>query len=273
MNKNHSRALTIKYNLYVTVHCLWRMLPHMLRHMFTEYPLLRVTILNLVPRAIRGLGPTIDPGTGCKMCKTLAHFPAWYHGKVAPGYHGIFSNMAVYSFLHSVCFSTVYAFRSRSSGERCSWCPSFSLRTLMVEAHGNSLGRFAASVNCFHGPCCSRIKRSRVTFPMLLAVFPFLFAQNISLPQQWFRRTFFRGFQLFARLTAFFSHVYPSTKLAKRSHEHYGRIVCIVCVSWSDDHFVCVQVGFLRMSRQQHNRIDQSQTMFYWTDCANHSAR
>ena len=34
--------------------------------------------------------PTNDPGAGCKMCKILAHFSAWYHGKVAPGHHGIF---------------------------------------------------------------------------------------------------------------------------------------------------------------------------------------
>ena len=61
--------------------------------------------------------------------------------------------------------------------------------------------------------------------------FSFPTAQNISLPQQSFRRTFFQCFQLFARLTAFSSHDYPSTKLVKRSHEHYGRIVCIVCVS------------------------------------------
>ena len=47
--------------------------------------------------------------TGCKMCKIFAHFPAWYHGKVAPGYHGIFSYMAVYGFVHSLCFSAVHA--------------------------------------------------------------------------------------------------------------------------------------------------------------------
>ena len=28
---------------------------------------------------------------------------------------------------------------------------------LMVDAHGNSLGHFVASVNCFQGPCCSCI--------------------------------------------------------------------------------------------------------------------
>ena len=78
------------------------------------------------------------------------------------------------------------------------------------------------------------------------------------------------AFRLLVRLTAYFLHVYLSTKLAKRSHEHFGRIVC---VSWSDDHFAPVQVRFRGMSRQQHNRTDQSQTMFYWTDCANHSAR
>ena len=49
--------------------------------------------LNLVPRAISGLGLTNDPGTGCKMGKILAHFPAWYHGKVAPGYHGMYGSL------------------------------------------------------------------------------------------------------------------------------------------------------------------------------------
>ena len=34
--------------------------------------------------------PTNDPGAGCKMCKILEHFSACYHGKVAPGHHGIF---------------------------------------------------------------------------------------------------------------------------------------------------------------------------------------
>ena len=76
---------------------------------------------NLIPRAIRGLGLTNDPGTGCKMCKILAHFPSWYHGKVAPGYP--IWRFAAFSILCAV--STVYAFfRSRLSGDRCSWCPS-----------------------------------------------------------------------------------------------------------------------------------------------------
>ena len=77
---------------------------------------------NLFPRAIRGLGLTNDPGTGCKMCKILAHFPSWYHGKVAPGYS--IWRFAAFSILCAV--STVYAFfLSRLSGDRCSWCPSF----------------------------------------------------------------------------------------------------------------------------------------------------
>ena len=100
--------------------------------------------------------PTNDPGAGCKI---LAHFSAWYHGKVAPGYHGIFPNIAVYGFLHSLCFSTVYApleavcLKKDVRGVLASSC------VLMVDAHGNSLGRFAISVNWFQGPCCSRIKR------------------------------------------------------------------------------------------------------------------
>ena len=153
----------------------------------------------------------------------------------------------------------------------CGVLASF-LRTLMVEAHGNSLGRFAASVNCFQGPCCSRIKQFWATFSMLLAVFPFLLLKTFR-RQQSFRRTFFRCFQLFARLTAFFSHVYPSTKLAKRSHEHCSRIgMRSMCkLKWRP--FRLRAGWILGMSRQQHNGIDQSQTMFYWTDCANHSAR
>ena len=77
---------------------------------------------NRVPRAIRGLGLTNDPGTGCKMCKILAHFPSWDHTLV--------SNMAVCSFLHSLCsIDSVRIFlKSRLSGDRCSWCPSFLLR-------------------------------------------------------------------------------------------------------------------------------------------------
>ena len=111
-------------------------------------------------------------------------------------------------------------------------CLSFFLRTSMVEAYGNSLGPSAALVNCFQGPCCSRIKQFWVTFSMLLAVFPFLLLKTFR-HQQSFRRTFFRCFQLFARLTAFFAHVYPSTKLAKRSHEHYSRIgMRSMCKAW-----------------------------------------
>ena len=144
-----------------------------------------------------------------------------------------------------------------------------------TETHGNLLGRFAASVNCFQGACRSCIKRFRVTFLMSSAwcfSFPILF-QTICCLQS-FGRIFFRWwFQLFTRFTAFFSYVDRATKLAKRAHEHYRRKVCIVCVSWSDDHFAPVQVGFLGMSRQQRNGTHQSQTMFYRTDCANHSTR
>ena len=220
-----------------------------------------VTPRNLVPRAIR----EPDKWTWCRLQNvqdscTFFRLVSWEGSTWASWDFSQYGGW--YSFLHSLCFSTVYAFRSHLSGERCSWCPRSN--------YGNSFRRFAASVNCFQGPCCSRTKRFRVTFSMLLAVFPFLLLKTFR-HQPSFRRTLFRCFQLFARLTAILVLACLSIhKAGERSHEHYRRIVC---VSWSDDHFVCVQVGFLGMSRQQHNGIDQSQTMFYWRDCANHSAR
>ena len=59
------------------------------------------------------------------MCKILAHL-AWYHGKVAPGYHGIFSQYGDLRLPPSVLFDSVPS-RIRSSGERFSWFPRFFL--------------------------------------------------------------------------------------------------------------------------------------------------
>ena len=53
-----------------------------------NHSLLRIQRCSWNPRP--SASPTNDPGAGCKMCKILAHFSAWYHGKVAPGHHGIF---------------------------------------------------------------------------------------------------------------------------------------------------------------------------------------
>ena len=72
-----------------------------------------------------------------------------------------FSNMAVYSFLHSLCFSTkksdiVYAFEAiyLEKDVRGVLAPSW---VLMAETHGCSLGPLAATVNGFQAACRSRI--------------------------------------------------------------------------------------------------------------------
>ena len=82
---------------------------------------------NLVPRAIRE--PDKWPWCRLKNVQDSCTFFRLVSWEGSTGYHGIFPNMAVYGFLHSLSFSTVYAsIRSRLSEERCSWCPSFLLR-------------------------------------------------------------------------------------------------------------------------------------------------
>ena len=67
---------------------------------------------------------SVDTNSRCEH-RNWSRNGRWY----CPKKLGFFPTMAViHSFLHSLCFSTVYAFRSRLSGERCSWCPSFFLR-------------------------------------------------------------------------------------------------------------------------------------------------
>ena len=214
---------------------------------------------KLVPRAIRGLGLTNDPGTGCKMCKILAHFPSWYHGKVAHGYP--IWRFAAFSILCAV--STMYAFfRSRLSGDLCSWCPS-------VVMDRNSW-KFVRPFRSFGKLFSGSLSFTHKTIPgdhfneFCLLFFPSYLLKTFRCPSS----------PLAAQASDSDSAVLSpdSIYLALITHSqswqnvhtsHCGRIVC---VSWSDDHFAPVQVGFLGMYRKQHDGTDQSQTMFYLTD-------
>ena len=104
----------------------------------------------------------------------------------------------LYGFAHCLCFSTVHAFEAFTVEKDVRGVLGSSC-VLMVETHGNSLGRFAASVKCFQGACRSRINYWGELFNELcLLFFLFFLLRTFPVLQHSFGRTFFRCFQLFS---------------------------------------------------------------------------
>ena len=194
------------------------------------------------------------------MCKILCTFPLLVSWEGSTWV----SNMAVCSFLHSLCsIDSVRIFlKSRLSGDRCSWCPS-----LVMDRNS---WKFVRPFRSFGKLFSGSLSFTHKTIPgdhfneFCLLFFPSYLLKTFRCPSS----------PLAAQASDSDSGVLSpdSIYLALITHSqswqnvhtsHCGRIVC---VSGSDDHFAPVQVGFLGMYRKQHDGTDQSQTMFYLTD-------